>query len=461
LADEIMNQLLNPILFSKILKSYVFDVGRLWRLDEKNIKKFQEKRILNIFNNAYNNVPSYRKKYQNTNISLDEIRNFNDFKKVPLTSKDDFRKKRKKDLISPNLENKVFKTTTSGTTGEPASIYVTMYDIVQGLFGYLRFLKEHEINWRKDKIAFLLDLRNFSAEKTYLSGGVIPNFKPFFSFDNIRVYSIFSKPENLIKQLNDFQPEFIGGYVGILGHLALFKEKGFGKNISPKLIGSTGTPLDRYLRRFIEDTFKTKIYDAYGATESGPIAFECRKKRMHICSDLVYTETINNKQEKPGNLVITKLYGEGTPIIRYTGIDDVIAISQDKCDCGLGGSLIKKIYGRESLSLVFPEGKIMLPSAINEIFSKVLYEYKTRMITRRQIIQRNLKEVKVKLIIDSKLQEGVPKSKIFSMIKDSFFEKIGSDSNVVVKIKEVEKIDQDKLIISNVNKNQFKELTYL
>jgi phenylacetate-CoA ligase len=207
------------------------------------------------------------------------------------------------------------------------------------------------------------------------------------------------------------------------------------------------------------------MFDAYGATETGPIAFECRKKKMHVCSDLVYTEFMKNRKlisaEEPSSLIITKLYGEGTPIIRYIGIDDIVTPSNDICDCGLGGNLIKKIYGRDSLSLVFPGNKVMLPSAINEIFSRVLYEFKTRMISHRQIIQHKVNEVEIKVVINHKLKEGASSKRIFSMIKDGFNEKIGHDSDVIINIKEVKKIDQERLVISKIDKSKFKDLIYL
>ncbi|HID26009.1 MAG TPA: phenylacetate--CoA ligase family protein [Thermoplasmata archaeon] len=459
-----MRYLINPVFAGKAVKRYFFDLNRLWKMDEKQLREYQWKQIRRMVKYACANIPFYRKKYQDAGFSPDDLKTFDDFKKIPFVSKNELRKCSSKDLKPLKSKNGFIKTSTSGTMGKPVSIYVSMQEIVMGLLGYLRTLKEHGINWKKDKIVLLLDLRRNSAERKYLNEGVIPSFKPFISFDNMRIYSFRVDSKKLIKELDGFQPDFIGGYTGKLVHLALLREKGFGKNIAPKAMGSSGNTLDKYLRVLIEEAFDTRLFEAYGATESGIIAFECRNRRLHINDDLVYTEFMRDGEpvyDEPGNIVVTKLYGEGTPIIRYTGVNDVVAPSNDACDCRLGGGLIKKIYGRDNWFLIFPGGKVMLPSAVSEVFSRVVYEFKTRMIKRFEIAQPGLNRIEIRVVINHKLNEGVSSEKVFSMIKTSFQEKLGSDSDVEIKIKEVDKIVGGRYITSKVDKNKFDRKIYL
>ncbi|HEC80918.1 MAG TPA: phenylacetate--CoA ligase family protein [Thermoplasmatales archaeon] len=456
-----MNYLLNPWLMGKVLKSYIFDLNRLWSIGEKELQKYQEKRIKKIVRFSYEKIPFYRKKYQKVGVHPDDIETIDDLKKLPFVSKDDLRKCSPRD-ITPSSRNNLIKTSTSGTMGKPVSVYVSMHEIVMGLLGYLRTLKEHGINWRKDRIVLLLDLRRNSAERKYLNEGVVPGFRPFLSFNNIRIYSFKVDSEKLIKELDEFQPDFIGGYTGKLVNLALLKEKGFGENVAPRVMGSSGNTLDKYLRALIEEAFDTRLFEAYGATESGPIAFECRNRKLHLNDDLVYTEFINNGKtvhDEPGNIVVTKLYGDGTPVIRYTGINDVVAPSTDKCSCGLGGGLIKKVYGRDNWYLVFSDGRIMLPSAVSEIFSRVVYEFKTRMIRQFEVNQQTVNKLEVKIVIDKRLSDGVSTADVFSMIKSGFHEKVGSDLDV--KIKEVDRIESGRYLVSKVDKDRFDRKTYI
>jgi hypothetical protein len=58
-----MNQFYNPMFLSKILKTYLFDIDRLNRLDDKSLKKYQDKCLKKIVKYAYT-VPLYHDKYK-------------------------------------------------------------------------------------------------------------------------------------------------------------------------------------------------------------------------------------------------------------------------------------------------------------------------------------------------------------------------------------------------------------
>jgi len=67
------------------------------------------------------------------------------------------------------------KVSTSGTTGKSLSIYVDMFDIIMGLFGYLRTIKEYGLNWRKSNISIIGDFAPHTAETGYVKKGLFPN----------------------------------------------------------------------------------------------------------------------------------------------------------------------------------------------------------------------------------------------------------------------------------------------
>jgi phenylacetate-CoA ligase len=285
------------------------------------------------------------------------------------------------------------------------------------------------------------------------------------SFDNIRVFSLKQEAEELIAEFDKFQPDFIGGYTGKLTHLALLKENGYGKKVNPIAMGSTGEPLDKHVTALVEEAFDTKCYNTYGATEPGPVAFECRKRNIHIDSDLIFCEFLKNgiptKSEEPGNIVITKLFGRGTPIIRYTGMNDIVAPSTKTCNCGIKHRLIKKIFGRDNWYLIFPDGKIMLPSTISEIFGKVVYEYRTRMFKGIQMVQKDIKKLNVNIIINYDVKENTQVKDLIKSTKEEFYAKLGTDSDVDVIVKEVNRFDQEGYVISTLDKNKFEIKKYL
>jgi phenylacetate-coenzyme A ligase PaaK-like adenylate-forming protein len=251
----------------------------------------------------------------------------------------------------------------------------------------------------------------------------------------------------------------------MLGHLALLKNEGYGKDISPQYIASTGGVLDKSLRKFIEDAFDARLFEVYGATESGPIAFQCQNEKYHIMSDLVYLEFLKDGEpvssREPGKLIVTKLYGKGTPIIRYNAVNDIVSPLYEKCTCNLSGRLIDKIYGRDDLSLILPGGKLLLPSFFAEIYSKILYELKTNKLKDTKIIQHSLNKIEIQIVIDEQLRDKGPSAeRILAFIRVGFQKKVGPEVEIITK--EVEEISrQGPRIISKVDRSRFKIRQYI
>ncbi len=459
-----MNSFNNPIFLLKVLKSYLVDINRLRRLSDDKLRKYQDKRLRKMVKFAYT-VPLYHDKYKKEGIHPDDIRGIKDIKKLPMVSKHDFKKYYPDGIISSKVNrNKLIEVTTSGTTGKSLSIYVDMFDIVVGLFGYIRSIREHGIDWRKDKLTIIADFAPHTVESGYIHKGLQPRFSSNLFFKNMQWLNTNDPPEKVIEEINKFKPDFIGGYVGMLGHLALLKEKGFGKDISPKVIATTGSPLTNSLKELMINSFNAKIFQSYGSTESGSIAFQCKNGKYHVMSDFVYLEYLKNGKQvesrEAGKIVLTKLYGIGTPIIRYDAINDIVAPWYKKCKCGLSGELIEKIYGRDDISLYSPDGRIILPASFGEIFGRILYELKTNKLKDAIIIQHSLKKIELQVVIDEKQRNiGPSVEEIFSVLKKGLQEKLGS--NVEIIIKEVKKIDREKpRIIQKLDRDKLKITGY-
>lgn len=460
-----MNQLFNPVFISKALKSYYFDINRLWIINERELKRFKDKKFRKMVNFAYT-VPLYHDLYKKEGVHPDDIRGIRDITKLPVVSKDDLKKYYPDGLISSRIgKEKLIEVSTSGTTGRSLSIFVDLHDALMGIFGYIRMLREYDINWRKDKLTIIGDFAPHTVESGYITRGIFSKMQNSFRFKNMQWLDTNDKPEELIDKINSFKPDFLGGYVGMLGHLALLKEKGRGKNINPRVVGTTGSVVDDSLRKFIGNIFNAEVFETYGSTEAGPIAFQCKKGGYHVMSDFVHLEIIENGKHvssgEPGHITITKLYGTGTPIIRYTAMNDIAAPLTKMCSCEMSGELLKKVYGRDILSLYLPDGKVLLPSSITQIFSRILYELKTNKVIDLQVIQHSFKKIEVRVVIDKNLRNKGPTiDDVFSIIKQGFQEKFGS--NVEIIIKEVKKINRkDKRIISKIDKNKLKITGYI
>jgi len=460
-----MNPFINPIFLSKVIKSYIVDVKRLYKMNSETLKKFQDKQFRKILEYAYK-LPFYNDLYKKAGIKIKDIQGINDITKLPFVTKKEISETSPDNLIPPNShKTKIIVSYTSGTTGKPVSIFTNIYTIFKESLAHIRTLEEHDIDWRKTRMTIIGDLSENTIDRAYFTDGITKSLTPFFSLNNMQIFDTYDDPEKLIKKINSFQPEFIGGYPGMLRQLAYLKRQGSGKDIWPRCIISTGSVLDKYLKNYIEEAFDTQVFDSYGATEPGPMAFQCRCNNYHVHSDLVFLEVIDDNGEpvtpnEPGHIVVTKLYGEGTPIIRYTGLNDIISLSDESCRCGIVGRVIKKIYGRESQSLVLPNGLIVLPSTLDEFFSETYWRFDIENIERLQIVQHRRDNIEILAVVDHNLRNNNPSvEKVFTIIRECFKERFGSD--IEIKIKEVKNLKPhiagfiSKVDISKIKKKKY------
>ena len=272
----------------------------------------------------------YHEKFKQAGIHPTDISGIDDLQKLPFVTKEDFKQHYPDGIVSSKInKDSLIEVSTSGTTGKVLPLYVDLLDIVMGLFAYMRTLHEYDMSVWKNRITIIGDFAPHTAESGYVTRGLQPRFNLTRVFKNIQWLNTNDDPKKVIAAINEFQPEFIGGYVGMLGHLALLKETGLGQDISPDYIAATGSVLDSFLKSYIEKTFQAKVFEVYGATESGLIGYQCKQGSYHLMSDLVYAEYLRDGHPvdsgEAGELIVTKFHGKGTPILRYNAINDIVA----------------------------------------------------------------------------------------------------------------------------------------
>jgi phenylacetate-CoA ligase len=461
-----LNPFYNPFFLLKVLKSYLIDIDNLRRFDDYQLDRYRDNKFKRIIQYAFT-VPMYHDLYKKAGINIDDINGLEDISKLPVVSKEHIKSHFPDGLLPKNKNKDDFVTvSTSGTTGKSLSIYVDMFDIIMGLFGYLRTVKEYDLNWRRHRLSIIGDFAPHTAETGYVKKGLFPNAWFQSILKNIQWLDTNEKPENVIDELDSFKPDFIGGYTGMLGHLAVLKDTGFGKNIKPKVIASTGALLDPTLKKYISNVFNTTVFEVYGATETGPIAFQCKDfGKYHIMSDLLHVEFIEDNNivssKDPGHILVTKLYAGGTPIIRYNAINDIVSPLYEKHDCGLAGDLINKIHGRDSIFLYRSDGKKVLAMSMTGIFSKLLYELKTSKFRDIKVIQHDIKRFEIQAVVDEKLRRSGPSvDEVFSVLRKGFQDYFGRD--IIIDTKEVKKVSRkEPRIITKVDSSIFDVTGYI
>ena len=442
-----MNPFMNPIFLTKAIKGYVVDIGRLRSLNEVQLKRYKDKLFRKTIEYAYT-VPVYHNKYKDAGIHLSDIKRIEDIEKLPFITKDDLRDNYPNGLIPPDFDkSNGFELSTSGSTGKPVTIFRDSYSILHDLWGFIRELREYDVSWRKHRMTFLADLTPGAVGSAHMSFSNSEQKKtPLLSFNNFQTIDIGEDVEKMIKKMDEFKPEFISGYPDVLQGLAILKQKGYGKNVNPFCIQSTGAVLSDHVRDYLGKTFNCEVFDSYSSTEVGPAVFECRDHKYHIHDDMIHLEFVDKNMkpvgtDKPGNVVVTRLAVGGTPVIRYTGNDDIMVPIKDKCSCGSSSTLVKNIGGRTIDTIILSDGTIIPPLSLTGIPSKVMHDMKTELIQQFQIIQRKIDQIEVLIIINKDLKEKkVFINKVLNEVEKRFIEKLGKEVKVVVK--EVDKVER-------------------
>ena len=432
-------------------------VDRLWKFSNEELRQFQTERLHEMMEYAQKTT-LYQDKFRQGQITKDSIQDISDLHKIPFTTKQDLRDYGINGTLPTDFDmNKGYKVDTSGSTGKPVSIYRDINAIALEMTTTLRIMKSHHLPYKKTRISNIGDftLAN-SYDEECIKKGVKDQLGILHSLYSGRYQNLYTgmKITEMMDELDRFQPDMIIAYPGVLMKL---KQDGKGQHLSPSHIVYSGGVLDPYTKKQIEQTFNSHVLGLYTGTESGVIAFQCPHGNFHVQADLVHIDAADTNGEsvtpgEHGHLVVTRLYGWGTPIIRYTGMDDIITPMEGICECGMHSPMIKNVEGRSVDSIVIPDGRIFPAATFTLIPGEVAQETGVDIIHRFQIIQQKKDAIEIRVVINESKREQVQDiDAMLNEIKKRYQNLIGPDINI--DIKEVDSViedDRSPLNLSNI-----------
>ncbi len=314
----------------------------------------------------------YRERLTRTGISSPEdITSFEDFRKIPFTTKDDLRSAFPYGLLSCPLDEVIRLHASSGTTGIPTVIYHTREDIdswtelaarsmvatgagrgdvFQNMMTYGLFTGGLGLHYGAERVGALVIPAS--------SGNTKRQFKLMTDFQTTVVHAT---PSYMLHMYSRLEEEG-------LSLDDLYLKKGF--------VGAE--PHSEEIRRKVEDLFGIDVYNSYGLSEmNGPaVAFECELKQgMHLWEDAYILEIIDPDTGRTvpdgteGELVLTTLKRSATPLLRYR-TRDLTSIYSEQCGCGRTHRRIARIKGRTDDMLII-NGVNVFPSQIEEVIMKL------------------------------------------------------------------------------------------
>ena len=336
-------------------------------MSRDEMSALQGKRLHKIVEYVYHNVPFYRHKLQEMDITPDDIQTIDDIRKLPFTTKKDLRDNYPFGLQAAPQSQIIRIHASSGTTGNPTIVGYTRKDIGIWSECMARCLTAYGVT--HDDI--------FSVSYGYgLFTGGLGAHNGVEKIGASVVPTSTGNTEKHVKLIRDLGITGIACTPSYALYLAETMDKmGITKDEISLKIGAFGAePWTEQMRTEIQDRLGLKGYNIYGLSEvMGPgVSYECQEQHgSHICEDHFYPEIIDPVTLEPlpngqtGELVFTTLTKEGMPVLRYR-TRDLCTLLPGDCACGRTNIRMGRIEGRSDDMLII-RGINVFPSQVESV----------------------------------------------------------------------------------------------
>ena len=334
-------------------------------------RALQLARLQDTVARLYARGPFSRDKLAAAKLRPEDVRSLADLARLPFTRKDELRQTYPYGLLACPREDVVEIHTSSGTTGTPvvgaytaadlklwsevmartlAMAGCTAADTVQNAYGYGLFTGGLGVHYGARRIG--------------------ANLLPVSSGNTRRQLMV----------MRDFGATLLTctpSYALFLAEAA--REEGFELRDLPLKAGCFGAePWSEIMRDEIETKLGLRAHDIYGLTELiGPgVAAECAyRDGLHFNEDYFYPEIVDPDSGEvlpegaKGELVITSLGREGSPLLRYR-TRDITYLMREPCACGRTTARIHRLLGRTDDMLIV-RGVNCFPSQIENVLLRI------------------------------------------------------------------------------------------
>ncbi|MGD9686681.1 MAG: phenylacetate--CoA ligase, partial [Desulfobacter sp.] len=318
---------------------------------------------------AYNNSPYYKKKLEAAGCRPEDVKTLDDLENLPFTDKHDFLKDYPFPLRSVPMSDIVRIHGSSGTTGKRKILCYTKEDVDNWANIFARCYELAGVT-KLDRVQIAVGYGLWTAGVGFQNG-----------CERLGAMAVPLGPANVdmhIDMLLDLESTVFcaTASMALLLSEELEKRK-LTEKIKLKTIILGAERHSASMRKRIQEITGAKhIHDIYGMTELyGPgTGLDCTEHAgIHYWADHFIFEVIDPVTLKPlpvgeeGELVVTTLKKQGTPLIRYR-THDVTRLIPGACACGNPFPRHARISGRTDDMFIFRAVNIY-PSQIDDILS--------------------------------------------------------------------------------------------
>jgi phenylacetate-CoA ligase len=358
-------------------------------------RDYQLLRLRELVAHAAQTTPLYIEKYKRAGVNASALRSLEDLAKLPVLSKEEFRKGSEQAISSKFSRKGMWLANTSGTSGMPLHAFYTHRAMQERTA-----LCERAYRWYTPG--------KFRRRASFTGKLIVPVDRPARALHrknlalNQYLFSAHHLTEELLPRYVDelaaIGPQQIDGILSpmfvVAQHAIAIGRTG---EVRPNVVFPTSETLWEHMRASLAKAFGCKVANFYGSQEGAPIAYECPQGGFHICPESGIFEVLrpNGDPCQPGevgDLVVTAFTSEGTPLIRYA-IGDVASLSAKTCECGRAMPLLESVHGRADDMFYTTERGVVprVDSAFKSIPSSIL---------ATQVAQTGPDEFEVRIAVD-------------------------------------------------------------
>jgi phenylacetate-CoA ligase len=318
-----------------------------------------------LLDHARQHVPFYRER-----LPAGHLRTLEQVADLPFTTKDDFREHYPFGLLAVPLDQVVRVHMSSGTTGRPVVTGYTRRDLDRWAECMARVLRAggvgpDDVLQNAYGYGLFTGGLGFHAGAERLGCTVVPTSS-----------GVTQRQVMLLRDLGTTVLTCTPSYALVLAEAVA--RDGSRDEIRLRVGFFGAEPWTDGMRHEIRRGLGLEPYDLYGLTElGGPgVAVEChRHDGLHVFEDHFHAEVVDPASGRPvpagqpGELVLTSLRREASPVIRYRTRDRTVLVTEP-CPCGSPFVRMRKVHGRTDDMLVV-RGENVFPSQIEEILLQV------------------------------------------------------------------------------------------
>ena len=308
---------------------------------------------------AYANSTFYRQKYDEAGFQPSDLKQPDDFSRLPLLTKDEVRNHIGEMMASGTPPSMVRQKFTGGSTGVPLMVYHDTTTDSPLWAVYMRTVGRWGIRMG-DRTAHIWGLNRLNEEYLYDKQSwwhrALKNYVLLDAFEMSQ-----AKMEGFASLLSRFRPDLLIGYASAVTAFAEHLEAAGGAGFQPHAIWLTSEITLDFQKETVERVFHSPVYDQYGSVEVYHCAVECEHREgLHLDADFRVIEIVDEAGQplptgETGQVVVTDLLNFAAPLIRYRN-EDMGSLIDRTCPCGRGLPLMDKVTGRIYDMFILPDG---------------------------------------------------------------------------------------------------------